>query len=89
MHSYRHRYALVDGDPAYTASEQRIAAQPTIDVPTIVVDPTRDGLGPAGSRAEHEEHFTALVDHVLVDTGHNPAQEDPASFAAAVLHLHG
>ncbi len=87
VHSYRHRYALTEGDPAYEADEQRIAAQPVIGVPTVVLDPTKDGLGPASSRAEHEAHFTDLVEHVPVDTGHNPAQEDPASFADAVLRL--
>ncbi|WP_405064291.1 alpha/beta hydrolase [Kribbella sp. NBC_01505] len=87
MHSYRHRYGLVDGDPAYAATQQLIAAQPTIDVPTIIVDPLYDGLGPSVPIEEHRKHFTNLVDHRLVPTGHNPPQEDPATFANAVLAL--
>lgn len=48
VHSYRHRYGLVAGDPAYEDSEQLIAARPVITVPTIVVDPTHDTLGGSG-----------------------------------------
>ena len=38
VHSYRHRCGLVDGDLAYQQTEQLIAAQPLISVPTIVLD---------------------------------------------------
>src|SRR3569623_2164379 len=38
IHSYRHRYALVEGDPAYAAIAAKLAAQPAIRVPTIAID---------------------------------------------------
>ena len=90
VHSYRHRYGLVAGDPAYEATEERIAAQPVITVPTVVLDAEHDGLGPPGRRApgEHEEHFTQLVDHRFVDAGHDLPQENPTAFLEAVLLLH-
>jgi pimeloyl-ACP methyl ester carboxylesterase len=88
VHSYRHRYALVDGDPAYDQTEQAIAAQPVITVPTVVLDPTTDTLHEPEPRAEHESHFTNLVELRTVAAGHNPAQEQPADFAAAILRLH-
>ncbi len=38
IQSYRHRFGLVEGDPAYAAIEQRLAAQPAITVPSITFD---------------------------------------------------
>ena len=52
---------VVAGDPAYETTERLIASQPHITVPTVVLDPTQDGLGPPESRSEHEAHFTNLV----------------------------
>ena len=89
VHSYRHRYGLVAGDPAYQDLEDQISALPPITVPTVVIDPQRDGLVPeAPGRAAHDRHFPALLDVRSVRAGHNVPQEAPAAFAAAVLHAH-
>lgn len=88
VHSYRHRYGLVAGDPAYDQTEQAIEAQPVITVPTVIVDPTEETLYSPEPRAEHETHFINLVELRTVAAGHNPAQEQPADFAAAILRLH-
>lgn len=88
VHSYRHRYRLVVGDPAYQDSENRIADQPTIDVPTIVLDGAHDTVSPPRPRTEHEAHFSNLIDYRLLAAGHNPPQENPAEFARAVTDLH-
>ncbi|MFF2079673.1 alpha/beta hydrolase [Kitasatospora sp. NPDC058162] len=37
VHSYRHRYGLVEGDPRYADLEERLAARPPIGVPTVVL----------------------------------------------------
>jgi hypothetical protein len=37
IQSYRHRYGNAPGDPAYDDSEAKLAAQPPISVPTIVL----------------------------------------------------
>jgi len=87
VHSYRHRYGLVDGDPAYDDSERRIAAQPPITVPTIVLDGEHDTVTPARPRDEHQPHFTSLVDYRLVDAGHDLPREAPGEFARAVSDL--
>lgn len=87
VHSYRHRYGLVGGDPAYDGTERLIALQPTIDVPTIVLDGERDTVTPARPRDSHEPHFSALVDHRLLDSGHDLPREVPDEFARAVLDL--
>jgi pimeloyl-ACP methyl ester carboxylesterase len=87
VHSYRHRYGLVHGDPAYDDTEQLIAGQPPITVPTIVLDGEEDTVTPARPRNEHEPHFTSLIDYRLLDAGHGLPQEAPEEFARAVLDL--
>jgi pimeloyl-ACP methyl ester carboxylesterase len=88
VHSYRHRYGLAAGDPAYEDAERSLASRPQITVPTVVVDPTADPLQDARPPAVHAERFPQLVEHRPVATGHNAPQEDPASFASAIIVLH-
>jgi pimeloyl-ACP methyl ester carboxylesterase len=88
VHSYRHRYGLVPGDPAYEADEQAIARQPAITVPTIVIDATEDPLDPPRPRSVHAERFRALVGYRRLATGHDVPQEDPAGFAEAISAVH-
>jgi pimeloyl-ACP methyl ester carboxylesterase len=78
---------LVPGDPAYQGLEDQIGPQPPITVPTVVIDPQRDGLVPVSpGREAHAQHFPALLDVRSVQAGHNVPQEAPAAFADAVLH---
>lgn len=89
VHSYRHRYGLVAGDPACDELEAKIAEQPAITVPTVVIDPQRDGLVPVvPPAAAHEKHFTRLLDVRAAPAGHNVPQETPDAFADAILHAH-
>jgi pimeloyl-ACP methyl ester carboxylesterase len=88
VHSYRHRYGLVPGDPAYEVDEEAIARQPAITVPTIVLDATEDPLDEPRPRSVHAERFPMLVDYRRLATGHNVPQEDPAGFAEAISALH-
>jgi pimeloyl-ACP methyl ester carboxylesterase len=87
IHSYRHRYGLVDGDPRYQALEDVLAGQPPITVPTVLLETGADGLlGP--SAAGDREHFTGPYEHRLLDgIGHNAPQEAPIAFADAVASL--
>ncbi|MCW5659074.1 MAG: alpha/beta hydrolase [Burkholderiaceae bacterium] len=88
IHSYRHRFGLVAGDPAYAAIEQRLAAQPPIGVPTITFDGTDDGVRPPADAAQDELRFTGPRSHRIVPgVGHNMPQENPRLFADAVLEL--
>jgi pimeloyl-ACP methyl ester carboxylesterase len=87
VHSYRHRFGLVAGDPAYDDTERRIAELPPITVPTVVLDGEHDTVAPAQSREEHAPHFTALVDYRLLDAGHALPQEAPEEFARAVIDV--
>lgn len=88
IHSYRHRFGLVAGDPAYADIERRLAAQPAITVPTITLDGADDGVrGPANASA-HAARFTGPRSHrVVPGVGHNMPQEVPRVFADAILEL--
>jgi len=88
IHSYRHRFGLVGGDPALDGWERALAAQPAIGVPTIAIDGAGDGVMALGGSAGHQHHFTGPYAHrVLPVVGHNLPQEAPPAFAAAVLDL--
>jgi pimeloyl-ACP methyl ester carboxylesterase len=88
VHSYRHRYALVPGDPAVEDTEGRLAAQPSIGVPTIALQGDADGVTPAASSAGHHRFFTGPYERrVFPGVGHNLPQEAPEAFAAAILAL--
>ncbi|KRC25561.1 alpha/beta fold hydrolase [Acidovorax sp. Root219] len=88
IHSYRHRYALVPGDPAYANIEAKLAQQPVITVPSITLDGANDGVRPPADASVHAARFSALRDHrILDDVGHNLPQEAPQEFAMAVLEL--
>ncbi|MGW2371088.1 MULTISPECIES: alpha/beta fold hydrolase [Kitasatospora] len=87
IHSYRHRYGLVDGDPRYQALEDRLAAQPPIEVPTVVLVGGANGvIAPADQQGT--ERFTGPCElRTLPGVGHNVPQEAPEAFAEAVLSL--
>ncbi|WP_226083071.1 alpha/beta fold hydrolase [Mycetocola spongiae] len=87
VHSYRHRCGLAEGDPRYAELERILAGAPTIAAPTVSLDSGADGFGWFDS-SEHAAHFSgAFSTVVLPGAGHNPPQEDPAGFTAAVLAL--
>ncbi len=84
IHSYRHRYGLAPGDPAYAAIEAELARQPPIAVPAITIDGDRDGVN-AGT-SHHAGKFVAAHEHrVFRGAGHNLPQERPADWARAVI----
>lgn len=90
VHSYRHRYGLVPGDPAADAVERRLEALPPIPVPTIALHGDADGVTPAPASEGHAPHFTGPYERRLVPrAGHNIPQEAPEAFARAVLDLAG
>jgi pimeloyl-ACP methyl ester carboxylesterase len=84
IHSYRHRYGLVPGDPAVAHIETRLTAQPPITVPAVTIDGDADGVDPG--TAHHARRFTGRHEHrVFPGAGHNLPQERPAEWAQAVL----
>ncbi len=88
IHSYRHRYGLVPGDPSLEDIEQRLAAQPAIPVPTVALHGEANSVLPAGSSGPRERRFSSAYQrHVIPVVGHNVPQEAPRRFAEAVLSL--
>jgi pimeloyl-ACP methyl ester carboxylesterase len=88
IHSYRHRYALVPGDPAVEETERRLATQPRISVPTVSLDGDADGVMPAGASERQQRFFSGRYEaRVIAGAGHNLPQEAPKDFAAAVLSV--
>ena len=84
IHSYRHRYGLVPGDPAVAVIETRLAAQPPITVPTIAIDGTGDRV--SGSTEHHAHRFVGRYAYrTFAKAGHNLPQERPAEWAKAVI----
>ena len=84
IHSYRHRYALVDGDPALQAIEEKLQAQPDITVPSITIDGDVNGVSPmtAGDAIK----FTGPYEYrIFENAGHNLPQERPVEWVRAVL----
>ena len=87
LHSYRHRFGLVDGDPAYSGVERRLAARPVIAVPTVALFGGANGV--MGSGGGNLAKFTGFCERRdVANVGHNVPQEAPEAFAHAVLALH-
>jgi pimeloyl-ACP methyl ester carboxylesterase len=88
IHSYRHRYGLVPGDPSLEQIEQRLAAQPAISVPTTVLHGEANSVLPASGLELREHRFSGPYQRrVIPRIGHNVPQEAPKQFADAVLSL--
>jgi pimeloyl-ACP methyl ester carboxylesterase len=88
IHSYRHRFGYVAGDPNLEPIEQRLAGKPRISVPTIVLHGEGNGLSSPASSVKHAPFFTGLYQHrVIPVAGHNLPQEAPKAVADAVLEL--
>jgi pimeloyl-ACP methyl ester carboxylesterase len=88
IQSYRHRFGYAAGDPALEPIEQRLAAQPAIAVPTIVMHGASSGIQPPAGSEAHARLFTGPYQRrVLPKIGHNLPQEAPLVVADAVLEL--
>ncbi|HXV07246.1 MAG TPA: alpha/beta hydrolase [Burkholderiales bacterium] len=86
IHSYRHRFGLVPGDPNVEDTERRLAMQPRIAVPSIALDGGGDGVMPEGGSEKHGRFFTGRYERRVIPlVGHNLPQEAPKEFAEAVL----
>ena len=88
IHSYRHRYAQADGDPALAHIEARLAAQPSIAAPTIVLHGEADAVWPPADSEHDGAKFTGPYQRRLVPlAGHFLPQEAPDEVVAALREL--
>src|SRR5688572_5201610 len=92
VHSYRHRLVNAPGEPRFLEMEQRLAVQPPIGVPAIVLAPGATGLGgrPSPNSAGDQRRFTNLVARRIVEgAGHDLPAHRPDAVAQALLELVG
>jgi pimeloyl-ACP methyl ester carboxylesterase len=88
IHNYRWRLGLAQGEPQYDALEQRLAAAPTIAVPTITLEGDANGA-PHPDPSAYAKKFTGKYSHRNIGggIGHNLPQEAPKAFANAVIDV--
>ncbi|GGJ67241.1 alpha/beta fold hydrolase [Streptomyces brasiliensis] len=86
LYNYNWRINLIEGDRRYDRYEKQLAAQPSISVPTVTLDPALDPFTPAGDGTTYRQHFTGPYQHrTIANIGHNLPQEAPSVFAQAVV----
>jgi len=89
IHSYRHRFGQVQGDPIYELIERELTRQPPIQVAAISLDGSDDGVRALEGAGGHAHHFTGRYAYrVVAKAGHNIPQEAPDVFAEAVMAVH-
>lgn len=88
IHNYRWRLSLAKGEAKYNELEQKLQSRPKISVPTITISSDFDGAAIDGKA--YESQFTGKYSHkILKGIGHNVPQEDPKSFADAIIEVDG
>jgi pimeloyl-ACP methyl ester carboxylesterase len=92
VHSYRHRVMNAPGEPRFLEMERRLAEQPPVTVPAIVLAPGATGLGgrPSPNATGDQRRFTNLVARRVVEgAGHDLPAHRPDAVAEALLELVG
>jgi pimeloyl-ACP methyl ester carboxylesterase len=90
IHNYRWRLNLAAGEARFDETERKLAAFPTIGVPTITMEGDANGA-PHPEPASYAKKFTGRYEHRLITggIGHNLPQEAPQAFARAVIDVDG
>jgi pimeloyl-ACP methyl ester carboxylesterase len=88
IHNYRWRLGLAQGEPQYDALEAKLAAGPTIGVPTITMEGDANGA-PHALADTYRSKFSGKYEYRLINggIGHNLPQEAPQAFAQAVVDV--
>jgi pimeloyl-ACP methyl ester carboxylesterase len=88
IHNYRWRLGAAKGEARYDALEAKLAAFPSIGVPTITMEGDANGA-PHPDPSAYAKRFTGKYEHRLIDggVGHNLPQEAPQAFARAVIDV--
>lgn len=88
IHNYRWRQSLESGETKYDSLEKRLSARPEINVPAITIGSDFDGAFADGKA--YASKFKSKYEHrILKGIGHNVPQEDPKSFAQAIIDADG
>jgi pimeloyl-ACP methyl ester carboxylesterase len=88
VYNYRWRLGLEPGEVKYAGLEAKLAASPSISVPTITLEGDANGA-PHPEPASYAKRFTGKYKHELITggIGHNLPQEAPEAFANAVIEV--
>jgi pimeloyl-ACP methyl ester carboxylesterase len=88
IHNYRWRLGLATGEARYDDLEKKLAAFPTIGVPTITMEGDANGA-PHPDPKVYAQKFSGRYEHRLITggIGHNLPQEAPQAFAQAVIDV--
>jgi pimeloyl-ACP methyl ester carboxylesterase len=85
LHSYRHRWGLVAGDPAYAELEGRLNPAPVIAVPTLVLHGGADAANDVSTSDGRERSFSGPYRRIVLDgVGHFPSREAPQAVGQAI-----
>jgi pimeloyl-ACP methyl ester carboxylesterase len=88
IHNYRWRQSLEGGETKYDSLEKRLSARPEITVPAITIGSDFDGAFADGKA--YASKFKGKYEHrILKGIGHDVPQEDPKSFAQAIIDVDG
>ncbi len=88
LHSYRHRWGLVAGDPHYEYVEKTLSPAPHLAVPTLVIHGGADHCNDPATSEGRNAYFKGRYERVvLADIGHFPQRESAvvANMIAKVL----
>jgi pimeloyl-ACP methyl ester carboxylesterase len=90
IHNYRWRLGLAAGEPQFDDTERRLAATPTIAVPTITLEGDANGA-PHPEPGTYAARFTGKYVHRTITggIGHNLPQEAPQAFTDAIVEVDG
>ncbi|PWT83716.1 MAG: alpha/beta hydrolase [Blastocatellia bacterium] len=88
VHNYRWRLGLSEGEKAYGAFEEQLAAGPAVTVPAITLEGDANGA-PHPEPSSYASRFSGQYKHRTLTggIGHNLPQEAPAEFAQAVIDV--
>ena len=80
IHSYRHRHGNAPGDPRFDEVERRLATQPKITVPTVILHGGDDGVSLARATERELALFPpGTARHVVAGAGHFLPREAPGA----------
>ena len=88
IHNYRWRLGVAEGEAKFDDVEKRLAAAPTISVPSITLEGDANGA-PHPEPGSYAKKFSGRYEHRTITggIGHNLPQEAPQAFAQAVIDV--
>jgi pimeloyl-ACP methyl ester carboxylesterase len=88
LHSYRVRWDLAAKDPAYNVIEAKLAANPTIAVPTLVIHGGGDPCNDPSTSDGKEHYFAGRYQRIVLEgVGHFPQRETPKPVGEEIVRF--